>query len=193
MPSAALELMGLLEPRQGIGTVVRDPATVPANPLAATLLEQQKTVRELLEVRKMIEPPLARRAALHASPAELLDMEQILLRQEAKVRRGELAIDEDSEFHYAIALASDNSVVLKVVDTLMDLLRETRERSLQVEGRQQKVAGRPSPHPCGPEAGRRHSRGSGDAPAPAGNREDRIAKAVKRMEVAKWASYSRLK
>jgi len=35
-------------------------------------------------------------------------------------------------------LASDNSVVLKVVDTLMDLLRETRERSLQVEGRQQK-------------------------------------------------------
>jgi GntR family transcriptional repressor for pyruvate dehydrogenase complex len=65
-----LELMGLLEPRQGIGTVVRDPATVPVNPLAATLLGQQKTVREFLEVRKMIEPLLARRAALHASPAE---------------------------------------------------------------------------------------------------------------------------
>jgi len=29
-------------------------------------------------------------------------------------------------------------VVLKVVDVLMDLLRETRERSLQVEGRQEK-------------------------------------------------------
>jgi GntR family transcriptional repressor for pyruvate dehydrogenase complex len=134
----SLELIGLLEPRQGIGTVVRDPATVPVNPLAATLLGQQKTVREFLEVRKMIEPPLARRAALHASPAELLEMEQILVHQEAKALRGELAIDEDSEFHYAIALASDNSVVLKVVDTLMDLLRETRERSLQVEGRQQK-------------------------------------------------------
>ena len=53
--------------------------------------------------------------------------------------RGELAIEEDSEFHYAIALASANSVVLKVVDVLMDLLRETRERSLQVEGRQQKA------------------------------------------------------
>src|SRR5271157_5664201 len=73
-----LELMGLLEPRQGIGTVVRDPATVPVNPLAATLLGQQKTVRELLEVRKMIEPLLAGRAALHASLAELLEMEQIL-------------------------------------------------------------------------------------------------------------------
>jgi GntR family transcriptional repressor for pyruvate dehydrogenase complex len=65
-------------------------------------------------------------------------MEAILLRQEAKVRQGELGIEEDSEFHYSIALASDNSVVLKVVDVLMDLLRETRERSLQVGGRQEK-------------------------------------------------------
>ena len=29
--------------------------------------------------------------------------------------------------------------MLKVVDVLMDLLRETRERSLQVEGRQEKA------------------------------------------------------
>jgi len=85
----------------------------------------------------MIEPPLAGRAALHASSNELDDMQQILVRQEAKVQRGELATDEDSEFHYAIALASDNRVVLKVVDVLMELLKKTRERSLQVEGRQQ--------------------------------------------------------
>jgi GntR family transcriptional regulator, transcriptional repressor for pyruvate dehydrogenase complex len=134
----SLELMGLLEPRQGIGTVVRDPVAAPANPLTAALMDRQRTVAELLDVRKMIEPPLAGRAALHASPNELDDMEQILVRQEAKVRGGELAIDEDSEFHYSIALASDNRVVLKVVDVLMDLLKETRERSLQVEGRQQK-------------------------------------------------------
>ena len=49
-----------------------------------------------------------------------------------------LGIDEDSEFHYSIALASNNSAVLKVVDVLMDLLRETREHSLQGEGRQEK-------------------------------------------------------
>jgi GntR family transcriptional regulator, transcriptional repressor for pyruvate dehydrogenase complex len=134
----SLELMGLLEPRQGIGTVVRDRVSAPANPLAAALLERQRTVEELLDVRKMIEPPLAGRAALHASDNRIADMEDILTCQEAKVLRGELAIDEDSEFHYAIALASDNSVILKVVDTLMDLLRVTRERSLQVEGRQQK-------------------------------------------------------
>jgi GntR family transcriptional repressor for pyruvate dehydrogenase complex len=49
-----------------------------------------------------------------------------------------LAIEEDSEFHYTIARAAKNSVVLKVLDVLMDLLRESRERSLQVEGRLQR-------------------------------------------------------
>jgi len=134
----SLELMGLLEPRQGVGTVVRDPVETPANPLVAALRQQQRTVGDLLEVRKMLEPALAHRATLHATSVELADMEQILLRQEAKTRRGELAIEEDSEFHYSIALASDNGVILKIVDVLMDLLRETRERSLQVDGRPEK-------------------------------------------------------
>jgi GntR family transcriptional repressor for pyruvate dehydrogenase complex len=35
-------------------------------------------------------------------------------------------------------MASGNSVVLKVLDILMDLLRDTRVRSLQVEGRPQR-------------------------------------------------------
>src|SRR5271166_2478867 len=58
----SLELVGLLEPRQGIGTVVCDPAAAPANPLATALLEKRKMIAELLDVRNMIEPPLARRA-----------------------------------------------------------------------------------------------------------------------------------
>jgi GntR family transcriptional repressor for pyruvate dehydrogenase complex len=134
----SLELMGLLEPRQGIGTVVRNPAAAPANPLASALLEKRKMVADLVDVRRMIEPALTRRAALQASCKAIADMEAILQRQEAKVRAGELGIEEDSEFHYAIALASENSAVLKVVDVLMDLLRDTREQSLQVEGRQEK-------------------------------------------------------
>ena len=69
-------------------------------------------------------------------------MEEILERQEKKLYKGESTVPEDSEFHYSIALASGNSVVLKVLDILMDLLRDTRERSLQVQGRPQKsVAG----------------------------------------------------
>ncbi len=135
----SLELIGLVKPHQGIGTVVREPsADTLVSPLAAVIVQKRKLVGELLDVRKIIEPPLARRAALHASAAQMAEMEQILERQSEKVRRGEMTIEEDSEFHYQIALAADNSIVLRLVDVLMDLLRETRERSLQTGGRPQK-------------------------------------------------------
>jgi len=131
--------MGLLEPRQGEGTVVRDlsPDSL-VNPLASLLVRNRTLLADLLDVRKMIEPALAARAAVHASGDELARLEQIFLRQHDKVQHGELAIDEDSEFHYAIATAARNRVILRVLDVLMDLLRESRERSLQVAGRLQR-------------------------------------------------------
>jgi GntR family transcriptional regulator, transcriptional repressor for pyruvate dehydrogenase complex len=134
-----LELMGLVEPRQGAGTIVREvSAETLVNPFATALKHRQELVSELLDFRKMLEPPLAARAATHASPDEISEMEEILQRQEVTLSRGEASIAEDAEFHYSIALASGNSVVLKVLDILMDLLRETRERSLQLKGRPQK-------------------------------------------------------
>jgi GntR family transcriptional repressor for pyruvate dehydrogenase complex len=134
-----LELMGLVEPRQGAGTIVREAAAESTvNPFANALKRRRELVSELLDFRKMLEPPLAARAATHASADEISEMEEILQRQEAKLSRGETTVAEDTEFHYSVALASGNSVVLKVLDILMDLLRETRERSLQVEGRPRK-------------------------------------------------------
>src|ERR1700674_2444834 len=65
----ALELMGLVEPRQGEGTVVRDPsAETLTNPLSTLLLQQRELLHELLEFREMIEPALAAHAANNACP-----------------------------------------------------------------------------------------------------------------------------
>ncbi len=135
----SLELMGLVEPRQGAGTIVREVSSeLLANPFANALKRRRELVSELLDFRKMLERPLGARAATHASADEIAEMEEILRRQEQKQVRGDAAVAEDAEFHYSVALASGNSVVLKVLDILMDLLRDTRERSLQVEGRPQK-------------------------------------------------------
>jgi GntR family transcriptional repressor for pyruvate dehydrogenase complex len=135
----SLELVGLVEPRQGAGTIVRErSAESSVNPFTDTLKRRQELVTELLDFRKMLEPSLAARAAVHVSPEEILEMEEILRRQEEKQKLGDAAVDEDQEFHYSVALASDNSVVLKVLDVLMDLLRDTRARSLQLEARPQK-------------------------------------------------------
>jgi len=135
----SLEVMGLLEPRQGEGTIVLDlDAAALVSPLSTMLQQKRELIGELLDLRRIIEPPLAARAATRATNEELALMEEILERQKEKVNRGELAVEEDSEFHYAIASATKNSVIMKVVDVFMDLLRESRERSLQVEGRLQK-------------------------------------------------------
>lgn len=131
-----LELMGLLEPRQGEGTVVRDlsPDSL-VYPLASLLVRNGTLLAELLDTRKIIEPDLAARAAKHATDEDIRELEEILTRQRAKIREGQLAIEEDSAFHYAIATAAHNRIVLRVLDVLMDLLRVSRERSLQVPGR----------------------------------------------------------
>jgi GntR family transcriptional repressor for pyruvate dehydrogenase complex len=134
-----LELMGLVEPRQGAGTIVRQitPDAL-VNPLTAILLRQRKHLADLLEVRRIIEPAIAARAAQHITPEQLARLEEIMRCHSQKLSQNELAIEEDSEFHYTIATAANNSVLLHVVDVLMDLLRESRERNMQVEGRPQK-------------------------------------------------------
>lgn len=134
-----LEVVGLIESRQGSATVVRDvsaDALIP--PLAKVIAHKSNLIQELLDFRAMLEPMLAARAARYASPQEIAEMDEILARQKEKVRNRDLAIEEDSEFHDAIARASKNSIVLKVLDVVMDLLRETRARSLQTRGRPRK-------------------------------------------------------
>jgi GntR family transcriptional regulator, transcriptional repressor for pyruvate dehydrogenase complex len=137
-----LELVGAVKPRSGAGTtVIREMSTDWAvDPVANVLVREPQLLGDLLEFRKILESALAALAAKHASAEEIAEMEQILRRQEKKVSRGDIAIDEDREFHYAIARSSENTIVLKVLDALMGLLRETRERSLQVEGHPQKAA-----------------------------------------------------
>ena len=131
-----LELTGLVVPRQGEGTVVSDlsPESVAA-PIASMLVRKRALIAELLDVRKMIEPALAARAAERASPEDVERLEEILDRQAAKAARGESTVEEDGEFHYQLALSAQNAVVRSILDVLMQLLRETRARSLQTPGR----------------------------------------------------------
>jgi GntR family transcriptional repressor for pyruvate dehydrogenase complex len=104
-------------------------------PIASVLTRKRELIEELLDIRKMIEPALAARAAARASAEDLARLEDVVRRQREKTQRGEPAVEEDTEFHYQIALAARNGVVRRVIDVLMRLLRDTRARSLQTHGR----------------------------------------------------------
>jgi GntR family transcriptional regulator, transcriptional repressor for pyruvate dehydrogenase complex len=134
----ALQTLRLVRSRQGGATAVCE---ISADSLVSPLsraLKQQGLVAELMEARKMIEPLLAARAATNATDQDVARLEDVLRRQAEKMRRGEPIIEEDSEFHYAIAVAARNGVVQRMVDMLMDLLRENRIRGMQGPGRPQR-------------------------------------------------------
>jgi GntR family transcriptional repressor for pyruvate dehydrogenase complex len=132
----ALQVMRLVRSRQGGGTAVCEiSADTLASPLSQALAGRQGLIAELIEARKIIEPALAARAAVNAREEEIERLEEILCRQEEKTRRSEPVLEEDSDFHYTIALAARNSVVRRMVDLLMDLLRASRSRNMQIPGR----------------------------------------------------------
>jgi GntR family transcriptional regulator, transcriptional repressor for pyruvate dehydrogenase complex len=132
----SLELVGVVRRRSGSGTVVRiQPVNWSVNPAANILGRERRLLRDLFDFWKMLGSSLAVLAAKHASAQEISEMEAILRRQQEKVRRGDPAIEEVSRFHYAIAKAAENTVVLNLFSVLMDMLLDVRERSLRTPGR----------------------------------------------------------
>src|ERR1700735_1877179 len=74
----SLELLGLVEPRQGAGTIVRKTSVDSVKPFAAAWKQRQEMVSELLDFREIIEPPLAARAARNVNIDQITTMERIL-------------------------------------------------------------------------------------------------------------------
>ncbi|HEV8635010.1 MAG TPA: FadR/GntR family transcriptional regulator [Chloroflexota bacterium] len=131
-----LQLVGLVETRQGGGNFVCEPSLdhVVA-PLSTVLQHSRRRRAELLDARAVFEPAVARLAAERRSEADLAELEAILARQSERVARGELAVEEDSAFHLALARATGNGVVVHVIETINRLLLESRERSLKTPDR----------------------------------------------------------
>ncbi len=127
-----LEQMGLIETRHGDGNYIRTvtPEEI-TEPLAVLLLQSREQMRELWEVRGVVEPAVAEFAAERMSRDELEELRAIVEEQERQVEHGATGLEQDTAFHYGIAQAARNPVMLRVIDTMMDLLRASRERSLQ--------------------------------------------------------------
>ncbi len=127
-----LEQMGLIESRHGDGNYVRTlSADELTEPLASLLLQSREQMRELWEVRRVFEPPTAAYAAQRITDEELEELDAVLREQEAQIRKGSTGLAQDTDFHYGIAEAVRNPVLLRAIDTIVDLLRASRERSLQ--------------------------------------------------------------
>ena len=132
----ALESLGLVEIRPGEGTFVREVSVESLiEPLALVMLSQREALGELFEARQLIEPALAALAARRATPEDVHEMEKILEAQAKEVTAGRTGLEQDAQFHAAIGAAAHNRAITRIAHAVMDLLRQSREESLNRPGR----------------------------------------------------------
>ena len=131
-----LETIGLLMTRHGQGTFPRelDVERLVA-PLASVLSYRHDLQDELMDVRRMFEPAVARVAATRLTDADLADLDRIIDAQRKKLKTARSAIAEDTAFHEILARATRNRVVIHIMATLNDLLVESRKLTLKQKGR----------------------------------------------------------
>lgn len=120
---SALEMMGIIAIRPGEGSFVRQVSFEGIlEPLSFLLKVEASDIMQLLEVRKILEVETAALAADRARPENLLELEDALGAMLEGAKRGEVGDTADDSFHFAVAKAANNAVLIKVMNTLSDLM-----------------------------------------------------------------------
>jgi DNA-binding FadR family transcriptional regulator len=127
-----LQSRGLVEGRPGGGTFVSSQGLetlvqVPSGPVSITEAE----VHYLFEVREMLEPGIARLAAIRARPSDITALTRLLERQERFTEAGRYTSAHDARFHQQLARISGNPVLMRLEEGVMRLLGAAREPALR--------------------------------------------------------------
>jgi GntR family transcriptional repressor for pyruvate dehydrogenase complex len=128
----ALSEQQVLESRRGAGTYVRsvDDERFAAT-LAGVMMRARPSLRDIFEVRKLMEPEIAALAARNASPRDITRIEAAFAEQERAVRAGAPAAQHDQLLHGLLAEASGNAVLCEMVKVLHEDFTRSRVDALQ--------------------------------------------------------------
>ena len=127
-----LESRGLIEGRQGEGTFVRQQSLErlvqwSGAPISVT----EREVDQLYEVRDLREPGIVALAAGRISKRDLRTLRRMLERHEQRVRESRYTSADDSMFHHRLVAATENPVLIRVLDGVMDVLDSVRYAALR--------------------------------------------------------------
>lgn len=132
----ALELLGLIETRRGEGTFLKHYRhNRLIDILGFFILQDGKSKKDLIEMRKMLELDAVRLACRRASEKHFEEMERILAAAEERIGRGEVPAEEDYQFHRVICRSSRNSILHRIWAPLVEYSNSVRVDSLSREGR----------------------------------------------------------
>lgn len=128
---------GMVEVRTGQGTFVVDGT---GNTLKKSLQlimdfgDVKNPLESLVEIREILEPEIVYRAALRADDAIIEELKQAIEVMDLSMEDYKTFIEADNQFHLTLAVATQNDFILKILDSVVDVLHELRGRIFQVEG-----------------------------------------------------------
>jgi GntR family transcriptional repressor for pyruvate dehydrogenase complex len=120
---------GLLETRQGVGTIVRqvtgDQVVEPLSLLLQTR-DGGVSAEHLHQVRHILEIESAGLAALQAKEDDIAELKQIVAEMESAQDNPELFAAKDADFHRGLAKTTHNPLLIVFLDSIRDLMQEVR-------------------------------------------------------------------
>lgn len=129
-----LQSLGLVEIRHGIGVRVVGKVHRPVRESVSFLLPDRATrLRQLIEVRLVVEPETARLAAARATQADRRRLAAVQTKLAATTDLAE-AVELDAAFHHLLAAAARNAIFVLLLDSLAGLTRESREVTVKHYG-----------------------------------------------------------
>ena len=117
----SLEMLGFIEIRHGEGTFVRDTnADDVIRPLALFLAMERGSLLDMFEVRRIFETATSALAAERATDEEVDQIGMLLEKMIDRIRHGDSEGGEafDAAYHYAVADATHNNLLIKLLRTV---------------------------------------------------------------------------
>jgi GntR family transcriptional repressor for pyruvate dehydrogenase complex len=139
-----LAVRGLIEVRPGQGTFVVDATGDTLSRSFQTMLNLDQgddPYASLVEVREILEPEIAYRAALRATPENVAAMRAAVSAMDAHMDDMTGFIRADDAFHLALAVATHNAYVPRLLSSVVDVLHEHRSRIFRTAGGAQRGQG----------------------------------------------------
>ena len=129
---------GILQVRRGAGIFVatgEENIVFHLSTLSSVLPAQGAGLRDLFDVRRVLEAQGAEWAARKRSDHHVERLRKILDDAYSHPEDSQVLSEKDAQFHVAIAEASRNLVLVRVMLTLLDLLATARRETLNIPGR----------------------------------------------------------
>ncbi len=118
-----LKSLGLVASRQGSGVYVDQSAVFEPLNFDARFAASREAVIHIVEVRRALEAECAQLAAEKRSAADVRAIHKALQALDVAVEKGEEGVEEDVQFHRAIAKAAGNPFLISTLDYLAQFLR----------------------------------------------------------------------